>query len=87
MTQKTINKFDFQELARRWSPPIVVRSQAQLDKFSGGLLNARTLANEDSQGTGPDQRIRVGRKIAYPVDSLIRWIEQKSDIYESGRTK
>ena len=87
MTKNSSHKFDFQELARRWHSPIVVRSQVQLDKFSGGLLNARTLANEDSLGTGPDQRIRVGRKIAYPVDSLIRWIEQRSDIFDNGASK
>ena len=50
------------------------------NKFSGGILNARTLANADCLGTGPKGRVRVGRKVAYPVDSLIEWMQAKMEV-------
>lgn len=68
----------FQELARRWPAPLVARDQKMLDKFSGGVLNARTLANLDSLGQGPPNRVRVGRKVAYFVSDLVAWMEKRS---------
>jgi hypothetical protein len=67
----------FEEMARRWSAPVVVREQRTLDRFSGGLLNARTMANHDSAGTDPKGKIRVGRKVAYSKRSLIDWMIQR----------
>jgi hypothetical protein len=79
MQQHNTIPFDITELAKRWPSPLVARDQKQLDKFSGGILNARTLANEDSLGTGPKGRIKVGRKVAYPVESLIQWMRDKTE--------
>ena len=72
--------YDFNKLAAAWNSPLVARSQHQLDKFSGGILNARTLANADCLGTGPKGRVRVGRKVAYSVDSLIEWMQAKREV-------
>jgi hypothetical protein len=69
----------FEEMRKRWHAPVVVRNQAHLDRFSGGLLNAGTLANHDSAGTGPKGRIRFGRKVAYPVDSLVEWMRERGE--------
>jgi hypothetical protein len=71
--------FNLDDLATAWKAPLVARDQKQLDRFSGGILNARTLANEDSLGTGPRGRIKVGRKVAYPVESLIEWMQSKME--------
>ncbi len=71
------NEGGLQKLANNWSSPLVARDQKQLDRFSGGILNARTLANEDSLGTGPKNRIKIGKKVAYPVESLIEWMQAK----------
>lgn len=76
--QKSLT-FDLNTLADNWPSPLVARNQQQLDKFSGGILNARTLANEDSLGTGPKCRINIGRKVAYPVDSLVEWMQAKME--------
>lgn len=64
----------FEEMARSWEAPVVVREQRALDRFSGGLLNARTLANHDSAGTGPKGKIKVGKKVAYPKWALVEWM-------------
>jgi len=78
--QDTTQKFDLTTLADNWPSPLVARDQHQLDRFSGGLINSRTLANEDCRGTGPQGRIRVGRKVAYPVQSLIAWLKSKQEV-------
>lgn len=69
--------FYLDELARKWPSPIVSRDQRSFDCFSGGILNVRTLANADSAGTGPKNKIRIGRKVAYPKDSLVEWMKAK----------
>ena len=70
-------EFDFNELAEKWPAPIVARDQRQLDKFSGGLICARTLANWDCQGLGPKPKIKVGRKVAYPVGALVAFLKAR----------
>lgn len=75
-----VASFNLNDLASTWNAPLVARDQKQLDRFSGGILNARTLANEDSLGTGPKGRIKVGRKVAYPVESLIEWMKAKAEV-------
>lgn len=64
-------------LAERWPSPYVARSL--VERFSGGILNPRYMANLDSQGKGPEGRIRIGRKVAYPVASLISWLEARAE--------
>ena len=71
--------FDFKEFAKNWKSPVVARSQVK--EFSGGLLHPRTLANLDCQGKGPPS-IQFGRKIGYPVDALVKWMQER---FEEGR--
>lgn len=75
MMQKENCGFDFQKFIHAWPAPIVARTE--ISKFSGGLLSSRYLANLDSKGEGPP-RIRIGRKVGYPVDSLIKWLESRA---------
>jgi hypothetical protein len=68
MRDKTIQSF-----INSWKAPYVAREL--VERFSGGLVKAKTLANADSLGTGPKGAIRFGkRKIAYPKDALAEWI-------------
>jgi hypothetical protein len=68
MTQTELIK----SLADKWQAPIVVRHE--VGKFSGGLLNPRTMANRDSAGTGVAGRFKIGKKTVYPVDSLVQFL-------------
>jgi len=61
---------------KRWPFPYVARQEIR--KFCGGIISEKYIANLDSKGLGPPGRIKVGRKVAYPVDSLIRWLEERS---------
>jgi hypothetical protein len=72
--------FNLTTLADNWSSDLISRDQQQLDSFSGGILNARTLANVDSLGTGPKGRVKIGRKVAYPVHSLVEWMQAKREM-------
>jgi hypothetical protein len=69
-------KRDFSELADAWGSPVVAREA--VSKFSGGLLNPRTMANIDSLGSGP-KMVKLGRKRGYWVDSLIEWMNSRMD--------
>jgi len=73
--QKDITPFDFKKLKDHWGAPIVARDQ--VEKFSGGALNRRTLANLDSRGEGPRGRFKVGRKVCYSADALCDWIAER----------
>jgi len=68
--------FNFEELKKCWPSPIV--SRGEVAKFSGGLLNPRTLANENSKGTGP-RYSRMGRKVFYTVDDLVSWMAERAE--------
>ena len=67
-------------LAERWPSSYVARTEFR--KFSGGLYSAKYLANEDSKGRGIEGRVRVGRKILYPVISAVRWLEARARLVE-----
>lgn len=67
---------DFQFLKKHWPSGIVARTAVA--EFSGGLLDAKTLANLDSLGDGPPKG-RLGRKIFYRVDDLISWMEVRTE--------
>ena len=75
-----LKKPDLSILAKNWSCPFVAR--AEVKEFSGGILNSKSLANLDSAGLGPTGRIRIGRKIAYPVSSLISWMENRTEVIQ-----
>ena len=68
------------DLKDKWPSTLVARSR--IAEFSGGTLTPGTLANLDSKGLGPLNRIRVGRKVAYPVAELIEWMLERSELLD-----
>ena len=66
----------FDEMVERWGSPAVARTEA--GKFSGGLINPRTLANLDSLGCGVVGRFRVKNRIAYPAKCLAQFLRERS---------
>ncbi len=74
---------DLSKLRDKWPSSYVSRDK--VGEFSGGILHPRTLANLDSLGQGPKGRIRVnGKKIAYPVDELVAWMQSRSEVVGCG---
>ena len=72
-----MQNLSLKSLSDKWPSSIV--SRTELKQFSGGALNARTVANLDSQGVGIEGGIRIGRKICYPVSSVIRFMEARTE--------
>lgn len=71
-------KPDLSRLKNKWPSPFVAREK--VGEFSGGILHPRTMANLDALGQGPKGRIRVaGKKIAYPVDELVEWMQSRCE--------
>lgn len=75
------NEKVFQDMADRWQSSWVARTE--VERFTGGIISEKYLANLDSQGKGPVGRVRCGRKIAYPVASLVKWLEGRSTVISS----
>jgi hypothetical protein len=71
-----MQKPNFKELADRWPSAWVARQE--VDRFTGGIISEKYIANLDSRGMGIQDRVRCGRKICYKVDSLISWLESRS---------
>ena len=74
-----------ESLANKWPSTIVCRTE--IKKFSGGLMSEKYLANLDSQGKGPKGRFRSGRKICYPVNDVLTWLETRSKIVTEKQLK
>lgn len=53
-------------------PPMVDRETAC--KVLGGVMTVKGFANADKNGTGPQIRAKLGKKIAYPKDSFLEWL-------------
>jgi hypothetical protein len=68
--------FIFQAMAEKWSSVWVARNEVY--KFTGGAMSAGYIANLDCRGLGPKGRIRIGRKVCYPVDQLLDWLEKRT---------
>jgi hypothetical protein len=80
---KTEKLIDLSAFAENWTAPYVERQH--LTEFSGGLLDPGTMANHDAAGTGPAGRVKVGRKVIYPVQELIAWLEARASLPKKGK--
>jgi len=66
----------FKRLAEKWPSTFVARDR--ISEFTGGLVSPGRIANLDSQGEGPPNRFRVGRKVCYPVSGLTEWLQARA---------
>jgi hypothetical protein len=69
---------DLSRLRESWDSPFVARRE--IERFSGGMLKPRTLANLDSLGVGVPGRFTVGKTVMYPIEELISWLEGKASV-------
>ena len=75
-------KIDLSGMAKRWPSTIVAREQ--IGQFTGGTISPAYMANLDNRGAGPEGRIKIGRKVAYPIDTLVSWLENRSCVQDEG---
>ncbi|MFA5151753.1 MAG: hypothetical protein WC554_04245 [Clostridia bacterium] len=67
---------DFSSLADKWPSAIVARHE--IEKFTGGVITAKYLANLDCQGLGPKIHFKIGKKVTYVVKEFITWLESRA---------
>jgi hypothetical protein len=68
------NKINFDSLIKSLPPMI---SRDHVEKYLGGVISPKTLANLDSEGKGP-RRMRIGRKVAYFTEDLLEWLSLRA---------
>lgn len=66
----------FDEIARKWPSAIVARKEFGF--FSGGAVAPKQLANLDSLGQGPVERLLVGSHVCYPVQAAVEFLRGRS---------
>lgn len=71
------------KMAARWPSTIVARTE--IERFTGGIIKKGYIQNLDCQGNGIEDRIRIGRRIAYPVDAVIKFLEQRMEPVKSKK--
>jgi hypothetical protein len=62
-------------------PPLIARTHPQFKTWTG--VGGRRMANLDSLGQGPKERMLLGREIVYPREALLAWIAGR--LKEAGR--
>lgn len=65
------------DIFKSWRSPFITREQ--LYEVTGGLIHPKTIRNLDSAGKGISGRFRVGRKVAYPIDEVVKFLENKME--------
>jgi hypothetical protein len=71
----------FEDMAKAWGSPVVVRDKVSV--MTGGMISTGYLANLDCRGEGPPEKIRCGRKIAYPLSSFLPWLMSRAEAVET----
>jgi len=65
------NPITVEEILAKCPGPVISRKAGA--KIIGGLISEKTLANLDSLGEGPEERVRLGRKSGYVSLSFAKW--------------
>ena len=75
--ENEINSVNFSEL-EKVLPPIVFRNWPKWRDILP--IAPRTVANEDSKGTGPTGKVMVGRVCGYYRENFIQWLRERSRV-------
>lgn len=60
-------------------PAVFVRQQVR--ELTGGMIDGRTLANRDSDGTGPGGKVKMGKtKVGYLREPFVDWFVGRLEI-------
>jgi len=74
----------FTELEREL-PPIIFRNWKDWGKYIP--ISPRYMANLDSKGVGPDERVFIGGVSGYPRQSLIRFLKDRAKPVQRKETR
>lgn len=63
------------QIEEKWSYPVIPRKKVA--EATGYLLSGKTLANEDSLGTGVPGAFMVNGRVCYPTQNLLDWLKRR----------
>jgi hypothetical protein len=63
--------------------PVVARRDVA--RFTCGLLAGRTLANLDSRGEGPGEKVSIGKSVGYPTLIFCKWLTGRLKVTRGKR--
>lgn len=72
-----VKRVDLSYLSIKWASAIVAREK--IAEFTGGLISPGRMANLDAAGDGPPRIRFAGRKVGYPVEPLVKWLEGRAE--------
>ena len=73
-----MNKPDFTPIIKMNPAGFILREK--IEEGTGYLISRRNIANLDSKGEGIKGRFRIGRKIAYPVQAVVDFLEERAEV-------
>ena len=74
----TQNQPDFSQIVKNNPSGYILRTK--LSEKTGGLLHGRTMANLDVGDLGIQGKISIGRKVAYPVEAVVEYLQSKMSV-------
>ena len=79
--KKCIDQAQLDALEERMRPHAYL-TRKHLSVILGGLISPKTLANYDSNRNGIEVKVTMGRTIAYPSFSALKWIRERLVVVE-----
>ena len=72
---------DFSKIIKNSPSGWILRTD--LSEKTGGILNGRREANNDCKGIGIPGRISIGRKVAYPIEAVVEYLQSKVTVNQA----
>ena len=67
----------FHKMLLKWPSAIVATPEVK--RFTGGIIDGKTLANMRSKGEPVPDSVKIGVKRAYSAESLVDWLRQRTE--------
>ena len=74
-TERRMAENAIRRTAQNWNNGFVARTQ--IPEFTAGAYTADTMSNFDGAGKGPVGAFKIGRRVMYPIDSLVDWLIER----------
>ena len=78
-SKKTIDEL-FDKMAAEWPSEFIARKK--VEDYTGGMVTGKTVANFETRGEGPSEKIKFGRLSGYPKASFTEWLKGKAIVAE-----
>ncbi|MDR2067499.1 MAG: hypothetical protein LBP41_00735 [Holosporaceae bacterium] len=64
------------KLKDKWPSPFVSRDR--ISEFTDGILKQSSMNTMDARGDGICPRYRIGNRVFYEVDNVIKWLKART---------